>query len=94
MKLSSWLETAGLNQSELARELGITQGRVSQLIAGGKPSLDLAARIQSITANKVRLADFVDCPGDTRPCPGNAAFRRCRRRDRGHGARRNGDRRR
>ncbi len=62
MKLSNWLETAGLNQSELARELGITQGRVSQLIAGAKPSLELAARIQSITANKVRLDDFVEFP--------------------------------
>jgi 3,4-dihydroxy 2-butanone 4-phosphate synthase/GTP cyclohydrolase II len=59
MKLSRWLEKAGLNQSELARELGITQGRVSQLIAGAKPSLDLAAKIQTVTANKVQLHDFV-----------------------------------
>jgi 3,4-dihydroxy 2-butanone 4-phosphate synthase/GTP cyclohydrolase II len=70
MKLSNWLESAGLNQSELARELGITQGRVSQLIAGAKPSLDLAARIQSVTANKVRLIDFISLDSENQTTTG------------------------
>jgi 3,4-dihydroxy 2-butanone 4-phosphate synthase/GTP cyclohydrolase II len=58
MKLAEWLETSGLTQIELARALGITQGRISQVLAGAKPSFDLAARIQSLTRNKVRPEDL------------------------------------
>lgn len=60
MKLSEWLSTSGVSQSDLARRLGVTQGRVSQLVAGAKPSLDLAQRIAAVTANKVRPEDFGD----------------------------------
>ncbi|WP_395690022.1 3,4-dihydroxy-2-butanone-4-phosphate synthase [Aestuariivirga sp.] len=60
MKLSDWLSTSGVSQSDLARRLGVTQGRVSQLVAGAKPSLDLAQRIAAVTANKVRPEDFGD----------------------------------
>lgn len=58
MKLAEWLGKTGMTQNELARALGITQGRVSQVLAGGTPSFDLAHRIQAITKNKVRLEDF------------------------------------
>src|SRR5688572_3249200 len=58
MKLEKWLEGSGLSQSELARALGVTQGRISQVLAGAKPSFDLANRIQALTKNKVRPADF------------------------------------
>jgi 3,4-dihydroxy 2-butanone 4-phosphate synthase/GTP cyclohydrolase II len=40
--------------------LGITQGRVSQLVAGAQPSLELANRIAAVTGNKVRPQDFGD----------------------------------
>ena len=60
MKLSEWLANSGTSQSELARRLGITQGRVSQLVAGALPSLDLANKIAAATGNKVRPADFGD----------------------------------
>ncbi len=60
MKLSEWLINSGTSQSELARRLGITQGRVSQLVGGAQPSLDLANRIAAVTANKVRPSDFGD----------------------------------
>jgi 3,4-dihydroxy 2-butanone 4-phosphate synthase/GTP cyclohydrolase II len=63
MKLADWLEGSGLTQIELARALGVTQGRVSQVLAGAKPSFDLANRIQSLTKNKVRPADFADGRG-------------------------------
>ena len=49
MKLSEWLINSGTSQSELARRLGITQGRVSQLVGGAQPSLDLANRIAAVT---------------------------------------------
>ena len=60
MKLSEWLANSGVSQSELARRLGITQGRVSQLVAGAQPSLELANRIAAATGNKVRPQDFGD----------------------------------
>jgi 3,4-dihydroxy 2-butanone 4-phosphate synthase/GTP cyclohydrolase II len=65
MKLAEWLETTGLTQNELARALGITQGRISQVLAGAKPSFDLANRIQSLTKNKVRPEDLAQ--GFTEP---------------------------
>lgn len=58
MKLSEWLANSGTSQSELARRLGITQGRISQIVAGALPSLDLANKIAAATGNKVRPADF------------------------------------
>ena len=60
MKLSEWLVNSGTSQSALARQLGITQGRVSQLVAGAQPSLDLANKIAAATGNKVRPQDFGD----------------------------------
>ena len=60
MKLSDWLTNSGTSQSELARRLGITQGRVSQLVAGAQPSLELANKIAAVTGNKVRPSDFGD----------------------------------
>jgi 3,4-dihydroxy 2-butanone 4-phosphate synthase/GTP cyclohydrolase II len=58
MKLSEWLVNSGTSQSALARQLGITQGRVSQIVAGAQPSLELANRIAAATGNKVRPQDF------------------------------------
>ncbi len=60
MKLAEWLTNSGTSQSELARGLGITQGRVSQLVAGAQPSLELAIKIAAATGNKVRPQDFRD----------------------------------
>ncbi|MFN4141489.1 3,4-dihydroxy-2-butanone-4-phosphate synthase [Aestuariivirga sp.] len=60
MKLSAWLANSGTSQSELARRLGITQGRVSQLVAGAQPSLELANKIAAATGNRVRPQDFGD----------------------------------
>jgi 3,4-dihydroxy 2-butanone 4-phosphate synthase/GTP cyclohydrolase II len=60
MKLSEWLANSGTSQSELARRLGVTQGRVSQLVAGALPSLELANKIAAATGNKVRAQDFGD----------------------------------
>jgi 3,4-dihydroxy 2-butanone 4-phosphate synthase/GTP cyclohydrolase II len=58
MKLAEWLTNSGTSQSELARGLGITQGRVSQLVAGAQPSLELAIKIAAATGNKVQPQDF------------------------------------
>jgi len=60
MKLADWLSNSGTSQSELARFLGITQGRVSQIVAGAQPSLELAVKIAAVTGQKVRPQDFRD----------------------------------
>jgi len=60
MKLADWLSNSGISQSELARLLGITQGRVSQIVAGAQPSLELAVKIAAVTGQKVRPQDFRD----------------------------------
>ena len=60
MKLSDWLANSQTSQSELARSLGITQGRVSQLAAGAQPSLELAMRIAAATGHRVKPEDFKD----------------------------------
>lgn len=58
MKLAEWLTYSGTSQSELARRLGVTQGRISQIVKGATPSLDLAVRIAAATGNRVRPEDF------------------------------------
>ena len=58
MKLTDWLSKSGTSQAELARQLAITQGRVSQLCGGAKPSLELALRIRAITKGAVSPQDF------------------------------------
>lgn len=58
MKLESWLANSGTSQSELARAIGVTQGRISQLAAGARPSLELAMKIAAVTGNRVRPEDF------------------------------------
>jgi 3,4-dihydroxy 2-butanone 4-phosphate synthase / GTP cyclohydrolase II len=62
MKLSEWLANSATSQSELARQLGVTQGRISQIVAGEQPSLDLAMKIAGLTNNQVRPQDFKDIP--------------------------------
>ncbi len=60
MTLSQWLTETGTTQMELASALGVTQGRVSQLIKGAAPSFDLAVKISQVTKNKVRATDFFE----------------------------------
>ncbi len=58
MKLEQWLKSTGETQSGLAASLGITQGRVSQLIKGAVPSFELARKIEQLTGGKVTHREF------------------------------------
>lgn len=60
MTLAQWLAETGTTQIQLAKALGITQGRVSQLIKGAVPSVDLAVKIAQVTKNRVRATDFFE----------------------------------
>lgn len=59
MKLKEYRKTHGVKQAEIARTLGITQSRVSELENGGTPSLDLALRIEELTGGAVRPGDWI-----------------------------------
>jgi 3,4-dihydroxy 2-butanone 4-phosphate synthase / GTP cyclohydrolase II len=67
MKLPDWLDKTSTSQSALAKAIGVSQGRVSQLIAGASPSLDLALKIATFTNNAVRPEDFSGPAMDTTP---------------------------
>jgi 3,4-dihydroxy 2-butanone 4-phosphate synthase/GTP cyclohydrolase II len=58
MKLADWLKTANMSKAGFARAVGISPGRVSQLLSGDTPSLDLALRIQQLTRDKVKPGDL------------------------------------
>ncbi|MCB1377405.1 MAG: 3,4-dihydroxy-2-butanone-4-phosphate synthase [Alphaproteobacteria bacterium] len=58
MKLAEWLNNSRTSQSELARRIGVTQGRISQLVKGALPSLELAMKIAAATGNRVRPEEF------------------------------------
>ena len=58
MKLADWLRKTGTTQVELARRLGISQGRVSQIVAGAAPSLELALKISAVTNGEVTPEDL------------------------------------
>jgi 3,4-dihydroxy 2-butanone 4-phosphate synthase/GTP cyclohydrolase II len=65
MKLPDWLDKTSTSQSALAKAIGVSQGRVSQLIAGASPSLDLALKIATFTNSAVRPEDFSGSAMDT-----------------------------
>ncbi len=58
MKLDEWLKQADTTKAKFARALDVSAGRISQLLAGDTPSLDLAVKIQILTRGKVKPADF------------------------------------
>jgi 3,4-dihydroxy 2-butanone 4-phosphate synthase / GTP cyclohydrolase II len=58
MTLEQWIKQSGTRKMDIARSLGISPGRVSQLLSGEMPSLDLAVKIQRLTGNQVRPESF------------------------------------
>jgi 3,4-dihydroxy 2-butanone 4-phosphate synthase / GTP cyclohydrolase II len=58
MTLEQWIKQSGTRKGDIARSLGISPGRVSQLLSGDMPSLDLAVKIQRLTGNQVRPESF------------------------------------
>lgn len=53
MTLAQWLETNKVSQETFAVLVGVTQGRISQLLKGDEPSLKLARKIAAVTAGQV-----------------------------------------
>lgn len=60
MQFSQWFrDRPNLTQEALAQQLGVTQGRIAQLLRGDLPSMQLAARIAKITDGEVTANDFL-----------------------------------
>jgi len=59
MRLSEWLKENGKTQDWLANEVGVTQGRISQLSREGAKSLDVIAKIKQATGGAVTADDFL-----------------------------------
>lgn len=58
--LRDYLETNNLQKSEFAKRIGVTPGRVSQLLndSSEKPSLGLILKIEDVTGGAVRAQDW------------------------------------
>ena len=61
MTLDDWIWANRMNQSKVARELGLTRAYVNKLVHGRAwPSRDLATRILALTHGQVTPNDFLD----------------------------------
>lgn len=74
MMLSEWLETNGMSQGTFAEKVGLTQGRISQIIAKGTRDIMTARRIEDATDGAVPIAallpdDWREALGRGEPAP-------------------------
>lgn len=61
MRLQKWFETSPMSKADLARALGCSRGRVTQLLADDDQwvSRDLALKIAEVTEGAVTPNDFL-----------------------------------
>lgn len=60
MRFSDWFASQqGLTQEAFAKRVGVTQGRIAQLISGDMPSMTLALAIEQTTNGVVTPNDFM-----------------------------------
>lgn len=59
MRLADWFIETKKTQQWLAEQVGVTQGRIAQIVRGDVPPLPLAARIEKATGQQVTLRDFL-----------------------------------
>lgn len=75
MLLSKYLAESDLTQQGFALRVGVTQGRISQILAGHGASPALAARIEQATGGKVRKESLV-WPSRTKGRAARGSWRR------------------
>lgn len=59
MTLKEWLSETKTTQATLAAQVGLTQGRISQIVASGTRDLETALRIQRATDHVVMWTELV-----------------------------------
>lgn len=57
MKLADWLQINGITQRAFAEQIGVTQGRISQICAAGTDSLSTASKIEEATQGAVTATE-------------------------------------
>jgi transcriptional regulator with XRE-family HTH domain len=79
-RLESWLNAADIAKAEMARRVGCDKGNFHRILTGAsRPTLDLAARIESETAGAIPISAWakqkgVDVPaGFLMPSPEHAS---------------------
>jgi transcriptional regulator with XRE-family HTH domain len=72
MTLERYLKDTGKTQTAFASEVGVTIGRINQLLNGERPSLELATRIHNVTDGAVTFGDWINV-SPTIPAPPAAA---------------------
>jgi DNA-binding transcriptional regulator YdaS (Cro superfamily) len=59
MKLGDWLRTHRITQDAFGARIGVTQGRVSQIVADGTNDLSTALAIQKETEGEVTVDELL-----------------------------------
>ena len=59
LTLKQYLAANDMNQAEFAARIGVTQGTVSKLCAGRRPSWAMAAKIADVTGGQVPVGVWV-----------------------------------
>lgn len=63
MNLHTYLQERGISQRDFARLIGVDPGIVSRLSRGlMRPSLELAAKIETATRGKIKAVSWVSAP--------------------------------
>lgn len=60
MRLGDWLKQNKCSQQKCADKVGVSQGRISQIVKGDpRVPLELAAKISAFTDGEVEIADLL-----------------------------------
>ena len=68
--LIEWLTVNRVKKRDFAAAIGVTPGRVSQILSDGVSGLDLARRIEAVTGGQVPIDVWLEKPIDVTPIPG------------------------
>lgn len=60
MRLSEYLSKTGETQEAFGKRIGVTQGRVSQILANGTHSIAIALKIERETDGDVTVAECLE----------------------------------
>lgn len=65
--LAVWLAANRIKKSDFAAVIGVSNGRVTQILQNGVSGLDLAKRIEAATSGAIPIEVWLDGPIDVRP---------------------------
>lgn len=78
-RLAKWRLDEGLSQREAAAKAGMSQAAWQSYESGGKPGVEAAVSIDTLTDGKIKVADWRDSKAEREARRSKAASRRVRR---------------